>query len=90
MLSIMASKGSIAQALVIYLFIYLFIYVFSGPCFSYTALTDRWRRIVGYGPSKSLEPYHCDLPRYSQGIDGLREGWYRFMGEAGTHLVSML
>jgi len=85
MLSIMASKSFIVQALVINFFL-----VFSGPCFSYTALTDRWRRIVGYGPLTSGGPYYCDLPRYSQGSNGLREGWYRFMGEAGTHLVSML
>ena len=43
---------------------------------------------MGYGPLNGGGQYYCDLPRYAQGQTGIREGWFRFMGAAGTHLAT--
>ena len=53
-------------------------------CNQYTLLTDSWRKITGFGPSSGKGKYHCDSPRL--GSRGIKEGWHRFSGEAGTYL----
>ena len=44
-------------------------------------LTESWRRITGFQHEK-----RCDLPNRVEGEPGIKEGWYRFSGAAGTHL----
>ena len=57
----------------------------SIPCTRYTTLNQKWRRIVGYGPSNDGSAYNCDYPG-SKGRGGIKPGWHRFEGEAGTYL----
>ena len=60
---------------------------FSAPCREYTLLTESWRHINGFGPSSQrVKRYRCDTPRPTQGEPGIKEGWHRFSGDAGTHL----
>ena len=55
-------------------------------CFSenYENLTDSWRKITGEGPSDNY--YRCD--KYIDKGGFKNQGWYRFVGKAGTHLSS--
>ena len=58
--------------------------VFFSACRKYKTLRESWRKITGYGPSTGNGKYNCDLPRNGGG--GIKEGWHRFSGAAGTHL----
>ncbi|XP_023344139.1 uncharacterized protein LOC111713504 [Eurytemora carolleeae] len=51
----------------------------NSPCNDYVALTERWRRITGLGPSQTGDPFNCDRD--------FQERWYRFDGDAGTVLA---
>ena len=59
---------------------------FLAACSNYTLLTDSWRKITGFGPSSNNGKYYCDQPRINQGEPGIKEGWHRFSGAAGTYL----
>ena len=47
----------------------------------YKNLTDSWRKITGKSPKDGR--YRCDKEKRG-GFE--TEGWYRFVGDAGTHL----
>ena len=32
----------------------------TAPCVDYVALTEKWRRLIGRGPSQTGERFHCD------------------------------
>ena len=55
-----------------------------SACRKYKTLRESWRKITGYGPSTGNGKYNCDTPRNGGG--GIKEGWHRFSGPAGTHL----
>ena len=58
--------------------------MFFSACRKYKTLRESWRKITGYGPSTGNGKYNCDFPRNGGG--GIKEGWHRFSGPAGTHL----
>ena len=61
-----------------------YFFVFFLACRKYKTLRESWRKITGYGPSTGNGKYNCDFPRNGGG--GIKEGWHRFRGAAGTHL----
>ena len=50
----------------------------NSPCRNYQELSDYWR-LIGRRPSQAGVGYHCD--------SWLEEGWFRFLGSAGTRLA---
>ena len=57
----------------------------AAACTQYTVLNEAWRKVTGFGPSVNGGRYHCDTWRPG-GNRGIKEGWHRFSGPAGTHL----